>query len=326
MCNLDSSTIELLWKYQCGRLKSLEVCSYFSGFYLPRGAPSNFLSERLVINSMFGYSVSFINNWIRHVIEDSHISLRKLTIGYEDLARVAYAKGNISEHISASGMQTECTRYLAPPLSLVCRPVNDNGTQRPLKLNSVRLLGVDLFVICNFDPGPIFDFDSLKSLTLESCSNIEPVLSALPGERSLKGMQKLRSLTIRSEFRSETLQGHLQAFLCSLTRLNTLVLMLDGVGNFTIDLETVLAVHGNTLQKLVWDARTGCRNNPSRSVSLVPPLDTLLDLISCHCPNLVELGGIFDWHTISTDQDRVCNIGNLGLYASYNRNRCANHT
>ena len=179
----------------------------------------------------------------------------------------------------------------------------------------MRLLGVDLFTICDCDGGSFLDFNTLKSLSLESCSGLSTVLPGLPGAGSPKGMENLRSLTIRSEFPSDTLQGDLQTFMCSLNGLTSLFVMLDGIKNSTIELEKVLAVHGKTLQKLIWDTRTGCRTDARYDVSIIPPSYSRLKLISRLCPKLVELGVTFDWQNISTHQVRVCIIGNFWLYA-----------
>lgn len=306
MCNLCSSTIELLARDHSRSLKGLEVCSYSSGFSIPPSVHSYFPLQKLVINSVPQGSDFLVDTGIFHAISAFHGSLRELSVGFEEFARVAYVTGNISNHTGNYGMQTRLTIFLAHV-----------SYGRPLKLDHVKLLAVDVCYIYEYGTGPFFDFNALKSLSLESCSRLETVLPVLSradhGPGSPRGMENLRSLTIRSEFPGESLQGHLQTFICSLTGLTSLFVMLDGVNTSTIQLETVLAVHGERLQKLIWDTRTGCRTSPRHDVSIIPPSYSHLDLISRLCPNLVELGSTFDWKTISTDQDSVCEIGSLWL-------------
>ena len=118
MCNLDPSTIELLSRDHSRSLKRLEVSSYSSGFDIPSGASANLRLHQFVINSV--PFTSPIDIWIAYAIRNSHEFLKELTIGYEELARAAYARGHFSNHTSINGVQRHSSAYLAASLLAFC--------------------------------------------------------------------------------------------------------------------------------------------------------------------------------------------------------------
>ena len=176
---------------------------------------------------------------------------------------------------------------------------NPAGVSVPvLKLESLKIIGLDLWPFVNGSFRPLTDFSTLTSLILESCCglfNALPMLTVVSGGKTVSRLPNLQSLTIRNEDDDHPdLLRTLDYFLRSLSPLRTLHLLLSGDYDMRASKE-FLKVHGATLRSLVLDERLG------RRYDLVD--DRLVDLrdagrlttIVKYCPNLVELGISVRW-------------------------------
>lgn len=167
-----------------------------------------------------------------------------------------------------------------------------------LNLESLKVIGWDLRPLLNGSYRPITDFDSLTSLTLESCPGLFdalPMLTKVSGGEAVSRLPNLQSLTIRNERDDHPdFTRNLDYFLRSLSPLRTLHLLLSGHYVMRSSKE-FLKVHGATLQTLVWDERLGRRHDLADD-RLVDLRDAgRLSTIVKHCPNLVELGISVRW-------------------------------
>ena len=167
-----------------------------------------------------------------------------------------------------------------------------------LKLESLKIVGWDLRPLFNGSFRPITDFNSLTSLTLESCCGLSdalPMLARKSGDQVINRLPNLQSLTIRREIDDNPeFTRVLDHFLRNLSPLRSLHILLSGYYNARSSKE-FLKIHGATLQTLVWDERLGRRHDliDDRLVDLrdAGKLGTIVK----YCPNLVELGIPVRW-------------------------------
>ena len=167
-----------------------------------------------------------------------------------------------------------------------------------LKLESLKLIGWDLRPLVNGAYRPITDFNSLTSLTLESCLglfDVLPMFTKVSGGEAVIRLPNLQSLTIRNERDDHPdFTRSLDYFLRSLPPLRTLHLLLSGHYVMRSSKE-FLKIHGATLRTLVWDERLGRRHDLDDD-RLVDLRDAgKLGTIVKYCPNLVELGISIRW-------------------------------
>ena len=167
-----------------------------------------------------------------------------------------------------------------------------------LKLESLKLTGWDLRPFVNGSYRPITDFNSLTSLTLESCCGLTdglPQLARKSDNEAVNRLPNLQSLTIRREIDvNPEFTRDLDHFLRNLSPLRALYILLSG-DYFVRSSKEFLKVHGATLRTLVWDERLGRRYDLSDD-RLVDIRDAgRLSTIVKHCPNLVELGVSVRW-------------------------------
>ena len=167
-----------------------------------------------------------------------------------------------------------------------------------LKLESLKIIGLDLRLFVNGSFRPLTDFGTLTSLILESCCGLFealPMLTVVSGGRTVSRLPNLQSLTIRNEDdHHPDFTRTLDYFLRSLSPLRTLHLLLSGYYDMRSSKE-LLKVHGATLRSLVWDERLGRRYDLADD-RLIDLRDAgRLTIIVKHCPNLVELGISVRW-------------------------------
>ena len=167
-----------------------------------------------------------------------------------------------------------------------------------VRLESLSLIGFDLYTFADGLTAPELDFKSLGMLTLESCCGLEeafPLLMGLKdGTRQAKSALGLHTLAIRHENAGNEFIGAFEKFLLSLNPLTHLHVLLEGRYKPTVKFRKVLQVHGKDLRSLLWDERIG----PRRDVSENNPRSfdhEDLELIARHCPGLKALGISLDW-------------------------------
>lgn len=196
----------------------------------------------------------------------------------------------------------------------------------PLRLTSLRLIGVDFAEFDSLTIGTYLELKTLYSLSLESCSGLETVFKRRERAQSQanahcpRRLDNLRVLTVRSELSSLSLQSGLQNFLSSLSGLSSLVVTLEGTNQYTMNMRTVLEIHGNTLRSLVWDLR-GTGETLRQIDAVHMGACERVNVISSLCPNLVELSMPLDWLTFNLLQPKVHHLQDftsrlsLSLYA-----------
>ena len=166
-----------------------------------------------------------------------------------------------------------------------------------LHLETLRLVGLDVEVTLGGTFRPLTDLPTLTSLTIESCCRLSNAFSTWTpnsGDGNVSRLPNLQSFSVRQEKISPDFLDDLVAFICHLSPLTALRVLLEG--NFDEYLFTeILKTHGATLRALVWDERL------YRRKKLVD--DGLWDMsdagklceIAEFCPNLVELGISVRW-------------------------------
>ncbi|KAG7006123.1 hypothetical protein G7Y79_00016g041080 [Physcia stellaris] len=168
---------------------------------------------------------------------------------------------------------------------------NFQDDERPVclpNLTHLRLRGLDFGTLMYGYGQQLIDFRVLTHLTLESCCgliNALPKLGATP-------LPSLQSFHIRQEIIDRGFLNMLESFLCALPPLTALFVLLDSVID-TLDLISVMEIHGKSLQALVMDLRDGDRIPVLEDVSAWRRQYSIA--IIEHCPNLIELGIPIDW-------------------------------
>ena len=219
-------------------------------------------------------------------------TLRNLELGYEDLVVHDF----MSMHFYDLEKQTNKTLRFCEKLAERAEPADVSVPV--LKLKSLRIIGLDLRPLVNGSFRPITDFNSLTSLTLESCCGLTyafPLLARRSGNEAVNRLPNLQSLTIRREIdNNPDFIRDLDNFLRSLSPLRALRVLLSGYYVMRSSKE-FLKVHGATLRTLIWDERLGRRHDLADD-RLVDLRDAgRLSTIVKHCPNLVELGLSVRW-------------------------------
>ena len=225
----------------------------------------------------------------------NRVTLRDLTISLESflIDNIVYSdRFNSREHIVTSFRFCKRLSEYADPTDYSI-PV--------LNLEKLKIKGLDLRILPNFAFQPLTDLAGLKSLTFESCCGLSDALRQMAwkfGDTIINNLPNLSSLTVRHEQeQSEGPQSawSLRHFLCNLTPLKTLRVLLSGREYYFGNLRDILKVHGATLQTLVWDERQCQRltldNNPLVIRSDAGRLPVIVEF----CPNLIELGIPIRW-------------------------------
>ena len=218
---------------------------------------------------------------ITSLIANNHMTLRQLDLGIEmDLIRIqpqvprgTIAAKRIREGITAA-FEVEKTIYFP-------------------NIDNLRLRGLDLNIMMSDEQHQLFNFASLKTLALESCSDINRALPRLTA-LSLPGLQTFH---IRQEGCENNLLQKLEDFLCSLPPLTSISVLIIGKASGSFNIEKIMEVHAHSLQVLIMDLRDG------RCVATVDSRSSWrkqysLDVIEL-CPNLVELGIALDWEILN---------------------------
>ena len=166
-----------------------------------------------------------------------------------------------------------------------------------LSLKERGLYCLSLEAIARGALGIEIDFNSMTALKLDSCHGLEEAFPLLMGETSSQSASQsvlnLTSFFVRHKDTSQNFTHRLANFLTSFTGLKHLGLLLEGQGQ-AMSKAPILEIHGNTLQTLVWDERSGPRNDTKTDTSFILNDDNLA-LISLTCPNIMALGLPMPW-------------------------------
>lgn len=224
-----------------------------------------------------------------------HMSnLEVLTFGFEEETLQAYECETVGSYSTPGDQLSTQSAAIAKRIMRLLKGKQEKD-KKPVKssIRVLRLSSFDLDAIL-IHPRPFIDFTKLTSLLLESCAGLESGLARL---KSIASLPELCSLTIRTELSCDQLLSSLESFICSLSGLTDLCLLLEG-GLEEVKLEELLEVHGKTLRTLVIETRIGPRRSTARTTSTQPKrhaTHSYISEISSHCPNLVELGVTIDW-------------------------------
>ena len=225
-------------------------------------------------------------------------NLRHVMLGSESLVAMSYTSNGRLD----VAHQVQLTDTLALYVNARARTRNESPPT-VVKLESLSLVGLDLLAFVKGSIEPVFDFNSLSALVLESCAGLEAafplLMGAGAGRRKVKSGLRLHSLTIRHEDTSDEFLPELETFLLSLKPLARLHVLLEGARQGTIDLDKVLQVHGKSLRSLIWEERSGPRLFLQVETTYVPEDHQNLKLIAKHCPGLKALGIPLDWDDLS---------------------------
>lgn len=160
-----------------------------------------------------------------------------------------------------------------------------------LKLQSLHLVAFNSSILVEILP--LLNLDNLQSLSLESCDEWADILP-LPGtaiSSNSTWTPRLQKFRLRREASNAMFQKHLKSFLSSFHGLVDLSVLLSGPGRI-LEPQCFIKNHGASLKTLVWDHRTGPREEFGISTTDVDNERTncTLSEISLGCPNLRELG------------------------------------
>ena len=154
-----------------------------------------------------------------------------------------------------------------------------------------------------------FDLSNVHTLVFESCSGLNEAFNrfkkAIAADRTCQTTckSKLKSLTIRHDQEQVGSLTDLCEFVCALSGLTHLSVLLDGYDPQIID--PILRQHGKTLRSLVWDERRTSRIRADETVHTFITHIGRLCKIARHCPNLSALGMAFNWLSI-IDNETYC--------------------
>ncbi|KAL8642410.1 MAG: hypothetical protein Q9226_008515 [Calogaya cf. arnoldii] len=185
--------------------------------------------------------------------------------------------------------------------------LRESDDLRPwLSLRDLQLVGLSVRKFIR-PASRVIDFQSLSSLSLESCPGLGTALDTLATESNESGLPlrsclRLQSFSLRHEYSNQNFRTRLIKFLSAIQGLTHLSILLeDDDRSQPNDLDPLLAVHGQSLRSLVWDERSGKRRSfiPTETASV--PVHLRLRRIAIHCPNLVELGISIDWRDFTVD-------------------------
>ena len=236
---------------------------------------------------------------------DSRSTLSTLDIGVEASLVRSYIAGAIYNDSDPDNQLTKRLRSGIANTFLMKARFSEEGEGSPSdylpNIDRFMLRGLDIVRIIDFEGRKLLGISSLTHLTLESCCDLS---TALPRLATFK-LPRLLTLHIRHERMSGRARGSLERFLCSLSPLRSLFLLLEG-SFCRIKLDHILQLHGTALNSLIVDFRG--RSRVSTRVSHTLWKSHYLKPIVIHCPHLIELGLPFGWNVAapgSNDRLRV---------------------
>ena len=177
-------------------------------------------------------------------------------------------------------------------------------------LRQLDLCGLNLSPIIPTSFEQALPFCRLKRLSIESCLSTTDLLQFLAGtfdfvQNDSEAPQpritpQLQHFLLRTECLPSALSESIVSFLTAFRGLKTLSLLIENA-TFMERVSAVIADHGPSLETLVLEARIQPRSNLSLSTSRPfgsggnSAEESISDICRL-CPNLVELGIMFNWH------------------------------
>lgn len=239
--------------------------------------------------------------WVAELMIRNKKSLSYLKLGSEKATALSYMgrRGTIQ----GKGNLRLTARLIKLVRIMLKGAFNEDGIGNGDVITQDPILAPKLLHLVDFDcpqifeatTQPLFNFDSITSLCLESCSQFNTSFLELFTQPQGCSIWEPRLKTFRLRFESNVnVQEALKAFFLAFTGLEHLSLLLEGSNISNLSPEWFIKNHGATLQTLVWDQRSGQRTfmSATTTLGLEKPLGQgpTLSKISQGCPNLIELG------------------------------------
>ena len=175
----------------------------------------------------------------------------------------------------------------------------DDEVACAMPLTSLGLCGLNFLSLIT--GRELFDFNRLPSLKLESCTHLSEVFEFLKNPAAHPGpildLKSIRKFSLRQENVTNKFSVDLADFIMTLTDLESLEVLLEGVTK-SLKLLSILEKHGKTLNTFVWDERMERRTQVEKSPSLTKILMENLECVCNHCPNLKALGIGMHWKSL----------------------------
>lgn len=236
--------------------------------------------------------------------------LQQLTLGFEDQAVHAYNKNAIRDYLASNSHASEVSSDFVEGLGKkIGQRTYPCDSKFVLNLDELCLRGFDIHAMTDYQlsdglPGSLslIDLECLTTLTLESCPGLMDTLRAWmqafigPAQRLVT--PNIRSLTVREEAATAFLQGRLERYICTLTGLTKLYVLLESDRDYVINLENILIIHGQTLEHLIWDLRRRPNHSTGRGISELSHKNVHLHSIASRFPSLRELGIALHWQQV----------------------------
>lgn len=292
--SLSTITLSILLKHQGASIHALN----FSTTESKRRDLANLKLESLTTLGMA--ELDYIDPWATELLTKNHRNLRHLRLGNELDCVIEYAEAACVDCDESRRfcLTQKFSKVLQKKVAALKRP-----SASVIRLESLSLVGLDIYDFANGLIEPEFDFASLSRLTLESCSGLDASFPLLMGardsRRKLKSALGLNTLAIRYENTSNGFLRGLEDFLLSLKPLVHLHVLLEGDYDGTVKLHEVLRVHGKCLRSLVWDERKAPRLEMCCNTNIFSSNYENLEVVSNHCPGLEALGISLDWEGIT---------------------------
>ena len=255
-------------------------------------------------------TITSLNTSDATIWEDSHFnlllgsirSLESLTIGFEEEALLGYETSTMMRYCVDGGMLSVASEIVVNYIVSEMQRHADNVSDL-LTPESLRLTSFDFGIWLEPSVAFFLDLSCLTTLALESCTGVIEALHLLATRRDHYRFRpsRLRSLTIRAELSSLELMAALDGFICSLSELTDLCLLLESVdgANLSFSPERILNATGRTLKTLIIEGRFGSRRLSNVCTSWPTSFESLYPICNS-CPNLVELGMALDWKFLSS--------------------------
>ncbi len=230
-----------------------------------------------------------------YVVARSCLTLRHLHLGCQTIA----SRGGLT--FAQPDIVTERL------FDLIEQELTDKGNEQrfSMLLETLSLNGMSFNRIVQGVTRSVIDFSGLVTLVLESCCDITEAFTTLRQETQdssskqvTNSLTSLKNFTLRHERSDVPFQNAFEVFLCSLPPLEKLHILLEG-GLKRLELESILNVHGKSLQSLIWDETRGPRISPDHDQILVRGGTGHLGVISRLCPSLISLGIALDWDKVA---------------------------
>lgn len=294
-CSLDQLTLSILAKHQGASINTLSIRKYNGGW-------ENKDQEQFAAGGLSTLSIAELGRtgfWPAQLPIRNLQNLRHVVLGSESLVAMSYAlRGRVDVEESR---RVRITDAFALYMNATAQALGESSTS-VVRLESLSVIGLDLLPFVKGSIEPVFDFNSLSVLILESCAGLEAafplLMGAGAGRRKARSGLRLHSLAIRHEDTSDPFAAAFETFLLSLKPLARLHVLLEGLYLVSIGLDKVLQVHGKSLRSLVWEERSEPRIGLDET-TYVPYDHQNLKLVAKHCPGLKALGISLAWDDLS---------------------------